>query len=439
MRHRISFVFLFGLCGGPLAFGAFDTTGWQWQCAISAENAPAGFVALRLTPEVLDKTLTGLGDLRILDSHGNLTPFIFEREEARKPDTMQWRSVQLINRTFQPEHFESVVMDFGEPILKNRVKVVLSETNYRRRALLEGSTDSQTWAAVLENACFFDITHPQGNYKIDTIDFPSNTFRYLRLTVYHMPDDPRRIEIREAQCAYYEKAPPEQLKEVPVESLRRSQDDKTQESIFELELPYRNLPLDTVRLFIGDRYFYRGYELFGRDAEVRPVRRITEIGETILREEAPWIFVCRGVFHRSQHEDKVTESVAIEDLSARYRYLKLRIFNEDNPPLSVGEIRVFRRQFDGLVFEHDPDETYTLITGNPDAAPPRFDLARAVRGLDAQTLPSVAVGALVTLPHETQLPPWTERHSYLIWIVLILAVVVMGALVVRSLRSLPQE
>ncbi len=437
-RQLRSLVFFFCVCSGTLAFGAFDTTGWQWQGVLDAENLPAGFVVFKLTPEVLDKSSTNLSDLRLLDNSGNLTPFILQRETAGESDTVRWRPVQLINRTFQPEQFESVVLDFGEPIQKNRVKVLLSETNYRRRALLEGSSDSQTWAAVLENAWLFDITHPEGNYKIDTLDFLPNNFRYLRLTVYNMPDDPRRIEIREAQCALYKKTP-EQLEEVPVDSLLRGQDDNRKESTFELDLRYRNLPLDTVRLSVADHYFYRGYELLGRDAKTHFVERMTEVGETTVEEEAPWALVRRGVFHRSRHEDKLTECLAAENLNARYRYLKLRIFNEDNPPLSVEEIHVFRRQLDRLVFEYNPSQTYTLITGNPKATPPRFDLARAVSGLDPKTVPTVTAGPLVPLPHEPQLPPWTEHHRYLIWLVLILAVIVMAALVLRSLRFLPKE
>jgi hypothetical protein len=45
----------------------------------------------------------------------------------------------------------------------------------------------------------------------------------------------------------------------------------------------------------------------------------------------------------------------------------------------------------------------------------------------------------MAIQHKDQVPPWTERHSALIWVILMLAVGVMLVLIVRSLKKLPSD
>jgi bacteriorhodopsin len=66
-----------------------------------------------------------------------------------------------------------------------------------------------------------------------------------------------------------------------------------------------------------------------------------------------------------------------------------------------------------------------------------YDLARSVQGIDDLKLPAVSLGPVTAIPHKEQLPSWTERHSTLLWIILVLAVGTMFILIVRNLRKLP--
>ena len=66
-----------------------------------------------------------------------------------------------------------------------------------------------------------------------------------------------------------------------------------------------------------------------------------------------------------------------------------------------------------------------------------YDLARSVQGIDDLKLPAVSLGTVTAIPHKEQLPPWTERHSTLLWIILVLAVGTMLILIVRNLKKLP--
>jgi len=48
------------------------------------------------------------------------------------------------------------------------------------------------------------------------------------------------------------------------------------------------------------------------------------------------------------------------------------------------------------------------------------DLAKSIQGLDEFLLPLASLGPSTAVQHKEQIPPWTERHSTLLWIILIL-------------------
>jgi len=184
-------------------------------------------------------------------------------------------------------------------------------------------------------------------------------------------------------------------------------------------------------------YFYRGYELLGRNQVIQKVQRKTESGWQTVERNVPWKAVRKGVLYRTRHKQKTSASLNLEGLHAPYRYLQLRVFNGDNPPLQLKRATLFRRDT-SLVFQATARQTYTLIGGNAKVRPPDYDLAKAVRGVDEFSLPAVHSGPaeLLKAPEEKVLP-FSERHAGLILMSLIVAVGVMLVFIIKNLKSLP--
>jgi hypothetical protein len=214
-------------------------------------------------------------------------------------------------------------------------------------------------------------------------------------------------------------------------------EDKKQTDL-ELDLGFRHLPVVSLQFEVTTPYFYRGYELLGRNEIKEKVPRKTETGSDIVEREAPWRFVRRGVLYRIHHKNKTTEALKVEDLNAPYRYLKLLIFNGDNPPIQIKGVSVYRRET-RLVFQAETGERYMLLGGNPNVGGADYDLAKAVQGLDDIKLPVASLGPPTLVAPKQPLRPWTERYSAVIWIVLILAVGVMVGLIVKNLKRLPSS
>jgi hypothetical protein len=425
------------LAATAVAGAALDLKGWHWRRPIPVQATP-GFVRLSILPEVFDQSQAGLHDLRVLDDSNRLVPHVIHWGRVRVVRRLEWLPARLLNATYLPGKYARITADFSEMEEKNQITVRLSGENYRRRALVEGSNDGKAWEVVAEDLWLFDVSLPGRNFKVDTLKFPINNFRFLRMTVYNMADDPERISIQSVEAALLRTESEKELVPVPVKNIVRSYDEKRNQSVFELDLGFRNLPLVIMSCDITTPYFYRGYELLGRNQSKKTVQRKTERGWQKAEQKTPWKSVRRGVLYRTRYKDKTSELVKVERVNAPYRYLQLRIFNGDNPPLQLGGVRIFRRDT-SLVFEARGGQAYTLIGGNPKARAADYDLARAVRQVEQLTLPVLQPGPAVYLTPEEKVAPWSERHGFVILVVLIVAVGVMLLLIVKNMRKLPTK
>ncbi len=418
-----------------IAYAAFDITEWNWQRPIEVHHL-SEFVRLSVPPEVFNESQPSLNDLRVLDESNSLVPHMIHWGRIREIRQQEWKSARLVNATFVPGKYSRVIVDFGETVEKNLIMINLSGQNYRRRALLEGSNESKSWEIAAEDLWLFDVSVGGEHFKIDTLKFPTNNFRYLRVTVFNMADDPRRITIDSVKSGFQRIEMEKELVTVPVKQRSVSHNEDKKQSILELDLGFRNLPVVSLQFDVTTPYFYRGYELYGRNELKEKVSRKTETGSDLIERETPWKFVHRGVFYRIQHKNRTSESLRAEELNAPYRYLKVRIFNGDSPPLQVGEVSVQRRET-SLIFQTQKGKPYMLIGGNLNVGRADYDLAKAVQGLDDMKLTMVSLGPPTVVARKEPQPPWTERYRFVIWIVLIIAVGVMVGFIVKNLKKLP--
>jgi hypothetical protein len=419
------------------AHGALDRTDWKWQQPVDLKGF-SGFVRVPILPEIFDGSLATLDDLRVLDQDNNLVPHVIHWGRVAEKPQQEWQTARLLNKTFVPGEYARVTVDCGGAIEKNLITVTLPGENFRRRALLEGSNDGRSWERIAENLWLFDVRLEGQHFKVDTLKFPANNFHYLRLTVYNMADDPRRIPIEKVMVAQLRIENEKELVSVPVKQMKVTHPENKKHSLVELDCGFRNLPVVSLHLETATSYFFRGYDLFGRNETREKIARRTETGMEPVERKAPWRFVQRGVFYRVREKGKVGESLEVDRLHAPYRYLRMHIFNADNPPLQIDGVSVWRRDT-SLVFEARPGNRYTLIGGNPEARPASYDLAKAVKDIDSLKWPLASLGpqTLLSAKQKEKVAPWTERHSAVIWALLILVGGVMALVILRSLKKLP--
>ena len=415
------------------AWAGFDTEGWQWRYPLEVQDLDAGFVRLPIGESIFDTSRRSLADLRVLNADGELVPHILHWPGIKEATVVRWRRLSPLNASYQPGEYARVTLDFEKPARKNLVRVKLPGTNYRRRVLVEGSPDNAAWNVLAEDQWLVAVRDRGHRFALDTIDLPENDFRYLRVTVFNMPDDPEYVQVEHVESAFRDVQPASVLTPVPIQAMTQWVDEKTNETVLDLDLGFRSLPIVKMVFSVDAEHFHRGVLLRGRNTVAEENPYSMEGGFNTVARETPWLRACMGTLYRIHDQGRLSEHLVLEHVSAPYRYLQVRIANADNPPLKVGGIELWRRTA-SLVFEYGGRPPAGLLSGNPKAAAPRYDLSRSVRDLSTRDLPLVHASAPEAL--YAAVLPWTERHPVLIWLALLAVVLVMATVLGASLRGL---
>jgi len=387
-----------------------------------------------LEPAVLDQAAPDRRDLRLLDTAGRPVPYILDPRSTKAVGGVTEKGVRLIDYTYSPSKYTRVVLDFGGPVEKDGIRVSTDGRRFCRRVTLEGGHDNRNWERVLEDAWLVRLENAGPPVHADTVEFPNNTFRYLRLTVFNAPGDPERLHIGKARY----KLPPALIERnsVPMSLTMTAitNDAESNETVCNLDVGYRHVPIMKLGLQIEDAYFHRSYVLRGRNAETLDESDHTDTRLHPAKLEAPWRTLRTGSLYRIQHPTGASESLTIKECTAPYRYLQVRIFNGDSSPLSISRDVSTAYRDAGLIFERRPGTQYTLYFGNPAAHAPSYDLGRAVSGFDYQTLPRARTGGIEAVEGHGPKGPWTERQDWLVWLALVLVVAAMVGLVFMNIK-----
>jgi hypothetical protein len=379
-----------------------------------------GRVAVTLDRDVYDVARRDLADLRIVDDRGGVVPYVLERGAET------WRPVtpRLVDRGFRRGVFEVATFDFRERLWKRDLKLDLSGDNFRRRVVVEGSDDAREWVALTDGAYVFAVPGPPAA-RYETVRFPENEQRYLRVTVEHGAGDPERTEIRGAQAVSTGR------REAPAVALElrhvREEDPRSHETLVTLELGARSQPFRAVALDIADPRFMRGVVVEAREDPLPA--KLGEIAQPFV-----WRPIGEGCVYRYVDAGRRIESASLA-VVGRDRILRLRIRNRDDRPLDIRGVAV-TAPLERLLFEAETGRQYRFTYGSPRLGPPAYDLVRTIgdQGAWAASATEAHLGVPERRSEAVSLP-WTERYPALLWTGLLVAVGTLGALTWRSLRT----
>jgi len=426
----------------PADEGDSGKADWSHRAPIQiAAAAEQGFVEFALTPEVFDLAREDLADLRVVAGAGGDAPYVLSVASGKTGSAPLL--VRLYNRTYVSGRQSSVTVDFGAKILKNRIGVDTAGLNFRRGVLVEASDDGQGWQKVREGAFLFRVAADAagGSYDKRAVALPESNHRYLRVTVYNGPDDPEQVEIRYVTAWQVVRDPPE-TSPVPVAGVQVGQKDKEHATEIVLDLGYRKLPLDELLLEFADADFFRRVSVAGRNCKVRTIMTPVEDGPARHRTvEEPWARITGGAIYRYGSGGSVDESLGLSLRGARYRYLRVRIENADDPPLSFDGASVTRLIY-YLAFPPEGAADHALYFGNPSARRPSYDLAHYVDRLREAGVTGSELGGAEPNPAygpRERPVPWSEQHKWIIWIALLGALAALGFLVYRQIKTAPSE
>jgi len=294
----------------------------------------------------------------------------------------------------------------------DHVQLKLATRNFVGHARVEGADDAhaRSWAG-LGSTILYDLS--KENLGSSTmLRLPRATYKYLRVTI-DGPVPPSDVQGATSQMA--EQHPPVWHSVSKAQS--PAQDGK--DTVFTFNIS-ENIPVDRVVLSVAPASSTN----FRRDVEIRD-----EKGSWIGSGNIERIHMVRG----GQKIDSEQETVSFSGIG--HPTIKVIVHNGDDRPLNFAgaHLEQLERR---IYFDSSAQAQLTLYYGDEKLNPPVYDYAKLFqqsKSPSAATLgPESANGGYAERPDER---PWSERHPIVLWVAIIAAVLGLGAVALRSMRT----
>lgn len=348
------------------AVAAVVPTEWRHRQELIV-GAP-GVVRVAVPDATFDAALPGLADLRLLDPGGRETALLLDR-----PTLQVARTALAASFEARLENGTTVLL-VGTASTTDQLAAVTLETphpRFLRAAKVELSDDRATWTAVDEGIPLF---RQWGAEKL-SLALGHRRAAWIRITV----DD--SLPFTGARLSFAA-GPPETG--VPVGARIAARDEFAGETVLTVALDGSHAPLAALELETPEPLFMRRVTV-----AVRDVRDLVSSERTVGTGTLYRVAVA-GAPARAQLEMNFSHQPAA-------RELLVHIHNGDSPPLAVTGVRLKREPW-RVLFHAAETGRYTLLSGNAQASPPRYDLAALISDLRTAQAASVTPGPLQDMP-----------------------------------------
>jgi len=355
---------------------ALTPSEWRHRQAL-AVPAP-GLVRVDLGAPSFDAAGPQQEDLRVVDPSGAETAVLVDRPPVPAA------------RVARPGAFAAKVGPGTTEILvttgaTDRLKSIFLETPspfFLRAATVEASDNASDWV-TLEQAV--PIFREWGAERLE-LPLGGRAAAYVRVTVADNKDAP--LPFTGARLLLEAGPAPAA---VPVGARIAARDEFAGETVLTVALDGRHAPLAALGIDTAEPLFMRRVTVAVRDErDAIPSERTIGAG-TLFR------VALDGAPAHEQTELALA-------FTPETRELLVHIHNGDSPPLAVGAVRVKRWPV-SLLFMAPVAGNYTLLSGNPQATAPRYDLAAF-----AGEMRSAGAAVVVPGPLE-ETPGYHEREA----------------------------
>lgn len=400
----------------------FSQDAWRYSKPIDlpAGVSEGGLVEVVPDLEVFASAAPLLWDLRVVETAtSEEVPYklLVERGEQRR----RFIPVSMRDLGSVPGRSTSFQVDVGgEGILHNELEIQTPSRNFQRGVAIEGSADGRTWALLQDKGQIYDFTIAERSFtqRFLRVPYPASTARYLRVTIADNGDPP--LQITGAGAYSTQELPPRQTA-IPAAITRREEQPADRKSLLFLDLGSQGFPSSKLSLETGQQNFHRQVRLEGSN------------------DDAAWAFVQDGAVYAYNTPKFVGSKLHLDYPESAYRYFRLTVFNEDNPPLPIAGAQAhgYLRK---LIFPASPARGYALFYGHLSARTPSYELERVFPYLVTENLPQAGLGAQASnarfaAPSEPS-RPLTERTPWLLTTGVAVAGLLVGLLLANLLREI---
>jgi hypothetical protein len=312
----------------------------------------------------------------------------------------------------------------------DRVKLNLATTNFVAHARVEGQDDPHGahWAN-LGTTTLYDLSNEKLG-RNSTLQIPPSTFKYLRVTV----DSSVKPSDAESGTAGITRAQEAVWRDLSAQAASAQQNDNGNLQD-ESRQQDRNAPQpnDTVLTFSVPEKVPVERVVFTIDPSQQNFQRPVEIQS----DKGLWIGSGEiSRIHMQRNGQKIDVDQTSLDLQGTGpATLKAIIHNGDDTPLRIAGVHL--QQYERRIYFDAPSGLQPkLYYGDEKLAAPVYDYAKLFqKDANANQVQLRAEEANAAFTGRPDDRPWSERHPAVLWIAIIAAVLILGAIALRSMRT----
>jgi hypothetical protein len=391
---------------------------FKYQRPVQAQ--PGGQRYVVVDEQIWKNARPDLGDLRLYSGQQEV-PYTLTVERGRRESDS--RDVSVLQQSVVGGKTQFLI-DMTGVAEYDHIDLKLATKNFVAHARVEGQEDlhGKNWA-LLGESILYDLSKENlgGN---SVLRLPLSTYKYLRVTI-DGPVKPDEIlgassEFRQEQKAVWRDvggAPT--VAEMPMSAARNDSSRRSGKATVLTFAVAEKVPLDRVTLEIDP-----AQPNFRRSVQIT-----SDKDDYVGSGEIDRVHMVRS----GQKIDSDNYDVSFSAVGRKT--IKVIIDNGDDPPLKIKSARLQQLEH-RLYFDAPASGRLTLYYGDEKLDPPVYDYAKlfllAKDAAPAQLGAEEANAAYTGRPDER---PWTERHPAVLWIAIVAAVLILGAIALRSMKT----
>jgi hypothetical protein len=371
-----------------------------------------GLKAIEIDTEIYGFTKKFTEDMRIFDSDGLEVPYHkysnFSVDEVEKIFDFN-----IINLSDDEEIISATFVKDDSLDIYNKITLDIWEDNFLLYPKLYGSQDGIYFSPISSKGYIYSFNDDNRGIN-NTILFGEVDYKYLKVDFEKVMGNLSSKDIARAKYTMHLPYIPVQ-KQIKSEIISLSNEDKITEIV--VDLKYNNLPLSKILIGTNNENYYRKVQILTSDNN-KDYRHLTE-GKISL-------------FNIEQYKVEQNELI-INDISSRY--IKIKIYNQDNAALNISEIEAYY-QPERIIFEGKANKSYRLYYGSKACDAPIYDISYFADKINEKAIPKSELGEMIKNPDYKKADiPFTERNNRIITLSIVLIVAVLGFMVVKNLKD----
>ena len=322
-----------------------------------------GFYQIVVEPNVRAFAKEDLRYFRILDSKENQIPYAFA---TREKQSESYNQLKIVSKESIADSITSVVVENESAKKISQFNLQIENTSLIKSYTVSGSNDSTKWFGLVADGNLQDMVATRGTSVTKTINFPANTYKYLRIVL----NDKKSLPLNILSASTSEtQAIPEMLIEIE-EFQYKIIEDKVRKSTKIVFSSANCYQIDAIDFTISTDYYNRSAKIITQ-REQKSKKRTSTYDETLayfdLNSKSK-----RTIYFNSLNEKNFT----------------IEIDNQDNQPLEISKIKVLQKPL-VIVSKLSANEKYQIIIDST-LSKPTYDLtgfiAESTTNLPAATI-----------------------------------------------------